>query len=599
MSNKSGGPGKSFGKRGDSGESKKTFGKGRGEKSFGDKEKSFSKKEEGSSSDEAKPKKRVFTSADFGGEAKKTSRSNSYSKGFDGGDEKKPRKEYGTKKEGDSYDDKPRKDYGDKKPYAKKEGDSSYSDRPRKDYGDKKSFGDKKPYAKRDGDSSYGDKPKRDYGDKKSFGDKKPYAKRDGDSSYGDKPKRDYGDKSRKDYGDKKPFGDKKPYAKRDGDSSYGDKPRKDYGDKPRKEYGESKSFGDRKPYPKRDTDSSYGDKPRKDFGDKRPISKGGSGSYSKKSSGDGFDASQYEAKPRKDYDDKKPYGSDATDKKHRVSKRNFVDKEEGEERSFDKKGKKDLDGKRPRIPKKSFSKSNPANDGLIRLNKYISNSGVCSRREADKLIESGAVTVNGKIVSELGFKVSPDDVISYGGQSIRREKKVYVLLNKPKDYITTLDDPEGRKTVMELLKNTGKERIYPVGRLDRNTTGLLMLTNDGDMAMKLTHPKHNIQKMYSVDIDKGIKPEDLKALKDGFELEDGFIKADKVEIVGEGTSRKEIGIEIHSGRNRIVRRMFEHLGYSVVRLDRVMFAGLTKKDLPRGKWRFLSDKEISFLKMI
>jgi 23S rRNA pseudouridine2605 synthase len=223
----------------------------------------------------------------------------------------------------------------------------------------------------------------------------------------------------------------------------------------------------------------------------------------------------------------------------------------------------------------------------------------VCSRREADKLIESGAVTVNGKIVAELGFKVSPDDVITYGGQAIKREKKVYVLLNKPKDYITTLDDPEGRKTVMELLKNTGKERIYPVGRLDRNTTGLLMLTNDGEMAMKLTHPKHNIQKMYAVDIDKGIKPEDLKALKDGFELEDGFIKADHVELVGEGTNRKEIGIEIHSGRNRIVRRMFEHLGYNVIRLDRVMFAGLTKKDLPRGKWRFLSEKEVSFLKMI
>jgi 23S rRNA pseudouridine2605 synthase len=252
---------------------------------------------------------------------------------------------------------------------------------------------------------------------------------------------------------------------------------------------------------------------------------------------------------------------------------------------------------KRKRSDKPSKEK-NENGETLIRLNKFISNSGVCSRREADKLIESGAVTVNGKIVSELGYKVNPTDVVNYGGASIKREKNVYVLLNKPKDYITTLDDPEGRKTVMELVKSACKERIYPVGRLDRNTTGLLLFTNDGDMTMKLTHPKNNIQKLYGVEIDKSIRPEDFKAILDGFELEDGFIKADKLEFVGGSTNRKELGIEIHSGKNRIVRRIFEHLGYKVVKLDRVMFAGLTKKDLPRGKWRFLTEKEIGYLRM-
>jgi 23S rRNA pseudouridine2605 synthase len=252
---------------------------------------------------------------------------------------------------------------------------------------------------------------------------------------------------------------------------------------------------------------------------------------------------------------------------------------------------------KRKRSDKPTKQK-NDDGETLIRLNKFIANSGVCSRREADKLIESGAVTVNGKIVSELGYKVNPTDVVNYGGANIKREKNVYVLLNKPKDYITTLDDPEGRKTVMELVKSAGKERIYPVGRLDRNTTGLLLFTNDGDMTMKLTHPKNNIQKLYGVEIDKSIRPEDFKAILDGFELEDGFIKADKLEFVGGSTNRKELGIEIHSGKNRIVRRIFEHLGYKVVKLDRVMFAGLTKKDLPRGKWRFLSEKEIGYLRM-
>lgn len=249
----------------------------------------------------------------------------------------------------------------------------------------------------------------------------------------------------------------------------------------------------------------------------------------------------------------------------------------------------------------KKFSKA-PVSKGVesdsIRLNKYIADAGVCSRREADKLIEAGTVTVNGKIVTELGTKVSRKDKVVYGGQLLRREKMQYVLLNKPKDFITTTDDPQARKTVMHLVRNACKERIYPVGRLDRNTTGVLLFTNDGDMAKRLTHPKHNTRKLYHVELNKSLTKSDMEKIALGIELDDGIIKVDEVSYVQDSDSKKEIGIQIHSGRNRIVRRIFESLGYDVKKLDRVVFAGLTKKDLPRGRWRHLTEKEIGFLKM-
>lgn len=236
-------------------------------------------------------------------------------------------------------------------------------------------------------------------------------------------------------------------------------------------------------------------------------------------------------------------------------------------------------------------------NDEAIRLNKYLSNAGVCSRREADVLIQTGVITVNGKIVTELGYKIAPTDVIQCNGETINAEKKRYVLLNKPKGFITTMDDPQGRKTVMTLVRNACRERIYPVGRLDRETTGLLLFTNDGDLAKKLTHPRYQARKIYHVELNKPVKAEDLDKLLRGVDLEDGKSKADKASYVEGGNSR-EVGIEIHSGKNRIVRRMFESLGYTVVKLDRVVFAGLTKKDLPRGMFRHLSEDEVSFLRM-
>ena len=232
-----------------------------------------------------------------------------------------------------------------------------------------------------------------------------------------------------------------------------------------------------------------------------------------------------------------------------------------------------------------------------LRLNKYLANAGVCSRREADEFIQAGVVTVNGQVVTELGTKILRTDEVRFHDQPVTIEKKVYVLLNKPKDYVTTSDDPQQRKTVMDLVKNACPERIYPVGRLDRNTTGVLLLTNDGDMASKLTHPKYLKMKIYHVFLDKACSAHDLQQIAEGIQLEDGEIKADDVQYA-HPTDKKQVGIEIHSGKNRIVRRIFESLGYRVQKLDRVQFAGLTKKNLKRGDWRYLTEEEVDRLRM-
>jgi len=242
-------------------------------------------------------------------------------------------------------------------------------------------------------------------------------------------------------------------------------------------------------------------------------------------------------------------------------------------------------------------NKDKSRDDGTIRLNRYIANAGICSRREADELITAGLVSINDMVISELGTKVKPGDVVKYNGERLRTERKVYIVLNKPKDYVTTADDPEGRPTVLDLVKYPGIERIYPVGRLDRNTTGVLLLTNDGEMAAKLTHPKFNKKKIYQVNLDRALEPQDFEKVSKGIELEDGFIKPDKLDMINP-ENLAEIGIEIHSGRNRIVRRIFDKLGYRVMRLDRVFFAGITKKSIPRGKWRFLTQREVNMLKM-
>lgn len=282
-------------------------------------------------------------------------------------------------------------------------------------------------------------------------------------------------------------------------------------------------------------------------------------------------------------------------------TKRTFDKKEV--KRTFDKK-----DTKRTawRSDKRKFSSSSAKNNQPkqesegTRLNKYLSNSGICSRREADKLIASGVVKINGVVVTEMGVKIKAEDVVVFGGQKISHEKKVYILLNKPKDYITTSKDPQERRTVMHLVEGACRERVYPVGRLDRMTTGVLLLTNDGDLTKKLTHPSSDMKKIYYVQLDQVFSKEDMKKLMtEGVELEDGLVKVDQIAYVEGGKSRKEIGIEIHSGKNRVIRRIMEALGYQVVKLDRVYFAGLTKKGLARGKYRFLNEKEVLSLKRL
>ncbi|WP_372746686.1 pseudouridine synthase [Lutibacter sp.] len=279
----------------------------------------------------------------------------------------------------------------------------------------------------------------------------------------------------------------------------------------------------------------------------------------------------------RKSSDSDDNRGAQNFSKKKFDSKRKFTDK------STDK-------------PKASTSKSNDS-DG-IRLNKYIANAGICSRREADVYISAGSAMVNGKVVTEMGYKVMPTDEVKFDGSLINPEKKRYVLLNKPKNFITTMDDDRGRKTVMELIANASKERIYPVGRLDRNTTGLLLFTNDGEMAKKLTHPKSGIQKLYHASLDKKLTMADLQKIAEGFMMEDRKVIVDEISYIL-NEPKTEIGVKIHSGRNRIVRKIFEHFNYNVVKLDRVLFAGLTKKDLPRGHWRHLTEMEINTLKML
>ena len=375
------------------------------------------------------------------------------------------------------------------------------------------------------------DKPRRQFGDKPASGERKS----------GDKPRYEHrdGDKPRRQYGDKPAYGER----------SFGDKPRYEHrdGDKPRRQYGDKPAYGERK----------FGDKPRYEHRD-----------------GD---------KPRRQYGDKPAYGE-----------RKFGDKKYGDRKFGDKPykpGPRKQDDKPASYPKFTPEKQ----VGEMRLNRFLAQSGLCSRREADDFITAGLVTVNGQIVTQLGTKVLPTDEVKFNDSRVQGEKKVYLVLNKPKGYVTSLDDPHAGKTVMDLVEGACTERIYPVGRLDKNSLGLLLFTNDGDLTKQLTHPSYLKKKIYQVTLDKPLARADMDRIAEGITLEDGEIFADEISYVKE--NKQEIGIEIHSGRNRIVRRIFEFLGYTVTKLDRVYYAGLTKKNLKRGAWRFLSREEVERLK--
>ena len=322
------------------------------------------------------------------------------------------------------------------------------------------------------------------------------------------------------------------------------------------------------------------------------------------------------EGKEPREYAGGRPYGrSEGGERRYGDGKRPYGERGTGDRKGYGSKpygtqgggayGGRPTDRRRPagqrgpKVPK--YNSENyptfpaPVIEDKIRLNRYIAMSGICSRREADEFIQSGVVSVNGLVVTELGAKVSQQDEVRFNGNVIRNERKVYIVMNKPKGYVTSVEDPHADKTVMELLKEGCRERVYPVGRLDKNSLGVLLITNDGDMAKKLMHPSFEKKKVYQVSLDKPLTHADMDALVQGFELDDGEIHADAVSYVG--TKKTEIGIEIHSGRNRIVRRMFEHLGYKVTKLDRVYFAGLTKQRLKRGEWRFLTPREVQALR--
>ncbi len=437
------------------------------------------------------------------------------------------------------------------RPYKRR--DDSDSDRPVRRTSTRDTSDSPRPYKRRDDSDS--DKPVRRTSTRDTSDSPRPYKRRDDSDT--DKPVRR--SSSRDD------SASPRPYKKRDSSSS--DRPaRKSYdADSPRPYRSETDSD---KPERRKSYDS---DSPRP--AGRRPSS---SEERPKRRDNDGDDRPKTWKKPSEFFGKPK----DGTETYKRRSADSSEEKASGKS-------------------SKPASKTDRDSDGTIRLNKYIANAGICSRREADELIAAGSVKVNGEIITEMGHKVGLDDKVVFGDQSLKSEAKRYVLLNKPKDYITTVEDPDGRKTVMGLVKSACNERIYPVGRLDRNTSGVLLFTNDGEMTKKLTHPSHRIRKVYHVVLDQNLSPEHFKDVENGLELEDGFIKVDAIDFVGTGGSKKELGIEIHSGKNRIVRRIFEQLGYTITRLDRVVFAGLTKKDLQRGHWRHLTREEINFLKML
>jgi len=441
--------------------------------------------------------------------------------------------------------------------------------------------GGDRPYRPRfNANNEGGDRPQRSYGDRPqrprfnseggSYGDRsqRPRFNSEG-GSYGDRPQRPRFNSEGGSYGDRpqrprfSSEGGDRPYRPRFNNGEGGDRPQRPYnregGDRPYRPRFNNGEGGDR-PYRPRFNNGEGGDRPY------RPRFNNGEGGGYRSNNGGGYRPrfnndrqGGYRPRPRTaDYDPNAKYSV----KKQIEYKEQFVD---------------------PNEP--------------IRLNKFLANAGVCSRREADEFITAGVVSVNGEVVTELGTKIKRSDVVKFHEEPVSIERKVYVLLNKPKDTVTTSDDPQERRTVMDLVKGACNERIYPVGRLDRNTTGVLLLTNDGDLASKLTHPKFLKKKIYHVHLDKNLTKADMDQIAAGIQLEDGEIHADAISYTDD-FKKDQVGIEIHSGKNRIVRRIFESLGYKVVKLDRVFFAGLTKKGLRRGDWRYLTEAEVNYLRM-
>ena len=445
------------------------------------------------------------------------------------------------------------------------EGRREYGSRPRRTFnegGERRSFdGDRKPFGER---KSFGDRPRRSFGEggerpRRSFGENNFGGER---KSFGDRPRRNFGENSERprrsfgEGGERRSFGGEK--------RSFGE------GGERRSFNGERKSFGGER--------KSFGDRPRRSFGE-------------------GGERRSFNGERKSFGGDRKSFGGE---RRSFGAKKSFYKKDFNYFRDEDESGINKMISRRPQLDNDNFSDNDMVAAPIkeeVRLNKFIANSGVCSRREADNFILAGVVTVNGEVVTELGTKVNINtDDIRFNGERLKGENKIYIIMNKPKGYVTTASDPHADKTVMDLLKGC-PSRVFPVGRLDKNTTGVLMFTNDGEIAEKLTHPSYDKKKIYQVSLDNKLRGEDFDKILSGVELSDGVIAADALEYIEEDDHRK-LGIEIHSGKNRIVRRIFESLGYEVKALDRVYFAGLTKKGLKRGEWRYLSEGETNLLRM-
>ncbi|MFY9163176.1 pseudouridine synthase [Aquirufa antheringensis] len=451
---------------------------------------------------------------------------------------------------------------GDRKPFNREGGERKPFNRDNREGGERRSFGDRKPF---DGER----KPYQDGGERKPYqgGERKPF----------NRDNREGGE--RRSFGDRKPFdGERKPYQ--------GGGERKPYQGGERKPFGRTEN-PTRTPY-KGDNRWDRNAAPKVEGSEEstKPLDENPT------------------ARIERRYEERTERFADREERPEGARNPRYSDRETFKSRSrFDAgpayEPQYKLDRYKERAPakiQKKIAQTDRRSD-VIRLNRYIANAGICSRRDADKLIEAGEIKVNNKVVTEMGYQVNPTDIVKYGNRKLNREKPVYLLLNKPKDFLTTTEDPNDRKTVMELVKNATESRIYPVGRLDRNTTGLLLITNDGELADKLTHPSNEIEKIYQAELDKPLTDEDFEKIKEGLTLEDGEIKVDDLaKVTPDGYV---IGVKIHSGKNRIVRRIFEHLGYEVTKLDRTTFAGLTKKDLPRGSWRFLTERELVKLKYL
>jgi 23S rRNA pseudouridine2605 synthase len=468
----------------------------------------------------------------------------------------KPKREFSS--------DRPKRNFDDKKPFEKR--DDSRTDRPKREFSSdrpKRNFDDKKPFERRDDGRS--DRPKREFSSdrpKRNFDDKKPFEKRDEGRS--DRPKRN--------------FDDKKPFEKRDNDRS--DRPKREFStDRPKRNFDGKKPF--EKPA-RKDSDKPSSEKKRdtRPFRERNPFVENDGEPREKVAN----EVTFTKELPTEGSKVKKPFESKKLESKKIAAKQKadtpLKSKRKRKDEDWDDEGEED---------------ETPEKAEQMPLNKYIAHSGECSRRDAAELVKQGKVKVNGELVLDPGQKINPGDIVTLVGKKLTPQKgMLYILLNKPKGYITTNDDPQGRRTVMELVAGIADARLFPVGRLDRNTTGLLLITNDGDLAQKLAHPSHKIKKVYHVTLDKPLTKAHFEKIMAGLELEDGVVNVDALAYL---EAKNELGLEIHSGRNRIVRRIFESLDYVVEKLDRVMYAGFTKKNIPRGKWRQLDPREIVLLK--